>query len=305
MNSDIAVIVVNYGSHALLERNFAGDHGGLTAARVFVVDNFTSESELAALVRLADRHGWTVVPSPTNVGFGAGVNLGVAAAIEYGYEDLLLLNPDLAIDTGTVDALAQQVAQAPLTMVSPRIVTTTGKLWFDGGFLDLSSGRVRTAMSADMTAPFAWLSGACLAISVELWTMAGGFDPAYFLYWEDVDFSQRVTRAGGTLLVRNDLKVIHEVGGTQGPGKSAVYLRYNTANRLIFASKWLPKGTANRWVLHTPRESYRVLTRGGRRTLTRWDLVRAAVTGSARGIKAVRRAHVGASAQPALTEAGG
>ena len=45
----------------------------------------------------------------------------------------------------------------------------------------------------------------------------GGFDDEYFLYWEDVDLSYRCTRAGGALLVRQDLEVLHDVGGTQEP----------------------------------------------------------------------------------------
>ena len=288
MNPSIAVIVVNYGSHDLLARNFAGEHWKSGPAQVFAVDNFTSRSELETLSALAADEGWNVVASPTNVGFGAGVDLGVAAAVEQGYENLLLVNPDVAISQDTVGALFQQVVREPMTMVSPQIVTDTGKLWFDGGFVDLESGRVRTAKGADMAAPFAWLSGACLALSADLWNRSGGFDPAYFLYWEDVDFSQRVVHAGGSLLVRHDLQVVHAVGGTQGEGKSAVYLKYNTRNRLLFATKWLPRQTVRRWIRHTPVESYRVLVRGGRRSLLQWPMVRAAVTGSAQGVREAR-----------------
>jgi GT2 family glycosyltransferase len=42
-----------------------------------------------------------------------------------------------------------------------------------------------------MDAPFSWLTGACLAVSKQVWQATGGFDPDYFLYWEDVDYSQR------------------------------------------------------------------------------------------------------------------
>ena len=64
-------------------------------------------------------------------------------------------------------------------------------------------------------------------------------------------------------MVRNDLVVTHDVGATQGTGKSAVYLRFNSRNRLLFASKWLPKRIQRRWIRQTPAESYRVLVRAG------------------------------------------
>lgn len=301
MNPSIAIIVVNYGSHDLLARNFADAPWLESDAQLFVVDNFTSGAELTSLSELAHNQGWRVVESPTNVGFGAGVDLGVAAAIERGHELLLLINPDVAMTSGVLSALRDQIASDPMVMVSPRIVTPSGKLWFDGGLVDLDSGRVRTAAGADMRAPFAWLSGACLALSSTLWRRAGGFDAEYFLYWEDVDFSQRVVRAGGTLLVRNDLQVVHDVGGTQGVGKSAVYLRFNTRNRLLFAAKWLPRETVRKWIRHTPIESYRVLVRGGRRSLLRWPMVSAAMAGSAQGLRAARSR--GPRPRPALAGA--
>lgn len=295
MNAGIALVVVNYGSHALLAQNFAGANLP-DGATLFVVDNFTTDDELTALTDLAAAEGWVLFSSPTNIGFGAGVNLGVDAAIVQGFQALLLVNPDLAITGEDVQNLHSQVMREPMTMASPQIVTDSGKLWFDGGFVDLESGRVRTAKGADMQAPFAWLTGACLALSSELWSRSGGFDPDYFLYWEDVDFSQRVVRAGGRLLVRHDIQVVHAVGGTQGEGKSAVYLRYNTRNRLLFAAKWLPAATVRRWVRHTPVESYRVLVRGGRRSALQWPMLRAAVTGSAQGIRCARSSRAGSRA---------
>lgn len=301
MNPSLAIIVVNYGSHALLAKNFTGNQWQESDGRLFVVDNFTTESELAALNEIADRNGWTVIPSPTNVGFGAGVNLGVAAAIAAGHHCLLLANPDLAIDQATVSALRDQVIREPMTMVSPQIVTPTGKLWFDGGYVDMGTGRVKTAIGANMKAPFAWLSGACLGLSAELWAKSNGFDPEYFLYWEDLDFSQRVVHAGGTLLVRDDLRVIHDVGGTQGHGKSAVYLHYNTRNRLLFAAKWLPAAVVRRWVRHTPVESYRVMVRGGRRSLFQWPMIRSAIAGSTQGWWACRTTDSRSQQTTALT----
>ena len=48
----------------------------------------------------------------------------------------------------------------------------------------------------EMDAPFGWLTGACLAVSKRVWQATGGFDPDYFLYWEDVDYSQRAKAVG-------------------------------------------------------------------------------------------------------------
>jgi hypothetical protein len=108
MTGGLAVIVVNYGSHELLAQNLAGLAFDEIGARCVVVDNFTSQAEVSSLRALADSHGWEVVASPTNCGFGAGVNLGVARASELG-GDAYLLNPDVQI-TADIRALGAEVS---------------------------------------------------------------------------------------------------------------------------------------------------------------------------------------------------
>jgi glycosyltransferase involved in cell wall biosynthesis len=119
----------------------------------------------------------------------------------------------------------------------------------------------------------------------------GGMADGYFLYWEDVDFSRRAQQVGGRLMVREDLTVKHSEGGTQrDPGQdrrfSDTYYFYNCRNRLVFAARNLPRGAAVRWVLSTPRESWRILMRGGRRQLLQSaSPLRATITGSLAGLR--------------------
>lgn len=111
----------------------------------------------------------------------------------------------------------------------------------------------------------------------------------YFLYWEDVDFSIRATKAGVGLILRDDLCVVHDEGGTQQrPGsraKSSLYYYYNTRNRLLFGVAHAAAGSRRTWLLQTPRQSYRIWLRGGRRQLLEspGGLV-AAIRGTAAGL---------------------
>ena len=297
-----AVVVVNYGSHGLLRANLAGVASSRPDLLVVVVDNFSTSSELTAVQDLCTENAWILVRSPDNVGYGQGNNLGVAAAADRGATRFLLLNPDARIDADSLAALESVVTTNPMTLVAPIIETTDGRVWFDGMFLHLVDGHMRASRKHDPrdSEPVApWLTGACLMISAELWDRVGGFDPDYFLYWEDVDLSWRCAAAGAELLVLSSARAVHDEGGTQAERggervRSNTYYYFNIRNRLLFAARHLDRASRRRWVRFSLSEAYEILKRGGRRQLLRstgpW---RAAARGTIDGMRTMRQPPVG------------
>jgi GT2 family glycosyltransferase len=293
-----AAVVVNYGSSALLATNLAAVSAAAPALDVVVVDNFTTAEELAAVRELCAGQGWTLVPSPTNLGFGAGVNLGARTALAAGAEQLLLLNPDARLDGDALARLQQVVADDPLVRAAPVVGAADGRVWSDGTDLYLDRGGMRATRKRP-TDPEPrvemWLSGACLLLARGLWEAVGGFDDRYFLYWEDVDLSRRVREAGGRLVVVREAEAVHDEGGTQGEGgqraKSATYYRYNIRNRLLFAGQHLDAADRRRWVATALPEAWAVVLRGGRRQLlTSTAPWTAMVRGTVEGLALLRRA---------------
>lgn len=287
---DAAIVVVNFGSHRLLDRNLAGVG---STARVVVVDNFSDAGERVAVTSLARSRGWELVAMAGNPGFGAGVNAGVRHAVAGGARTLLVLNPDAIVDAATVRALAEHVSERPDELVSPRIVDSTGATWFAGSEIVLRTGYLQHLHGGPPGAEVqAWLSAACLAMSATAFDRLDGFDERYFLYWEDVDLSFRAAALGLGLVVRDDLSAVHDEGGTHGrsyepstPAKSALYYRWNARNRLVFAARNLPTRLLVGWLLATPAQSWQILLRGGRRQLVQSPRPLAAITaGSAAGI---------------------
>ena len=292
------MVVVNYGSSALLPRTLAPVSAAVPEAGIVVVDNFSTDGELAALRSLAAAHGWEVVASDENLGFGAGMNAGVARARELGARRFLLLNPDATIDRASVEALAARSAAEPMTLLSPVVRRSDGSPWSLGADVYLKDGRIRSAARRG-TVPgerMPWLSGACLLVSDELWDAVGGFAGEYFLYWEDVDLSVRVARAGGALAVVAEATAVHDEGGTQGTDgshsgsrKSATYYYYNIRNRLLFAARNLPPDTVRAWRRSTVPVAWEVLLQGGRRQfLTSTEAVRAGWRGARDGLRLSR-----------------
>lgn len=288
----LAVVVVNYGSSALLSGNLVPLGAALPEALIVVVDNYTDDRELEAVRVLARRHNWEFVRSATNRGFGAGMNLGVAHAQRVGASTFLLLNPDLVISAEGVKTLERQVQADPLTLVAPSIARPDGSAWFTGADLYLDDGRMRSSRRRDeypSARREAWLSGACLMVSGQLWGRITGFSDDYFLYWEDVDLSYRAGAAGATLTVNAQATAVHAEGGTQGVAatqsgapKSNLYYYYNIRNRMLFAARNLTVGDVRRWQRASVRVAWEVLMQGGR-----WQLLRSPgpLVAAARGIR--------------------
>jgi GT2 family glycosyltransferase len=54
-----------------------------------------------------------------------------------------------------------------------------------------------------------WLSGFCLLVRMSAWQQAGGFDPSFFLYYEDVDLCRRVHEHGSEVVCLTDVAATH------------------------------------------------------------------------------------------------
>lgn len=298
--ASLAVLVVNYGSHDIVESNLTRSLDSRFPGQVVVIDNFSTSRERDAIAAVCARHGWELLTLPTNEGFGGGNNRGADLAITRGATELLLINPDAWSDVGSVRTLQTQVRNDPYLQVAPVVIRPDGSLYTAEVDLHLDHGEMRSARrrppGTDPGQIHTWVSGACFAISTQLWQRVGGFDEEYFLYWEDVDLSRRVVEAGGTVRADPSLRAVHDEGhthrrGTASRAKSPTYYFYNTRNRLLYAAKHLAREDQRRWAQATPKASYRILLQGGRRqfvrpTRTIWPALR----GSWDGLRLLKRA---------------
>ncbi len=62
-------------------------------------------------------------------------------------------------------------------------------------------------------ASYAWITGACMLLSMKAIKSVGMFNPRFFMYWEDADLCVRLRRAGYRFEVAPDA-LVHHVAGT-------------------------------------------------------------------------------------------
>ena len=163
-----------------------------------------------------------------NIGYGAAVNAALADVTE-GWA--VIANPDVSFEPGAVDELLRVAARWPrAATVGPAIKTPEGDLYPSARDLPrLSTGaghavlgwvwpgnpwtlRYRRERETPRERPAGWLSGSCLLVELEAFWSVGGFDPGYFMYFEDVDLAERLSRRGWLHIYAPSAVVVHEGG---------------------------------------------------------------------------------------------
>lgn len=211
----LSVIIVTYNSapdiRACLDSvQRAAAH---VETEVFVVDN-ASPDQTAQIVR-AEYPRVTLMANPANVGFAAANNQGIARA---NGSLLILLNPDTIVPDRALVGIAEFMEANPDCGVSGPILldengTETPDLREPAFFTYLAALTPFQRFLAKRVSArnFSVVSGACLCSRKSITDQLGGLDE-HFFYFEDVEFSLRVKRAGHRVCRIDDVQVTH-LGG--------------------------------------------------------------------------------------------
>ncbi|HWO94209.1 MAG TPA: glycosyltransferase, partial [Dehalococcoidia bacterium] len=93
----------------------------------------------------------------------------------------------------------------------------------------------------DETRDVDWVSGACMVLARRGIESFGAFDPAYFMYIEDVDLCLRAKKAGFRVVYFPAVRVRHTIGGSS---RSATFrmIRARHASMARYYRKHLRRG---------------------------------------------------------------
>jgi len=191
----------------------AGDY---PAARleIVVVDNGSTDGSVAWLAR--EHPGVRVVALPANLGFTGGNAAGVAAATG---DVLVFLNNDMRVEPDTVRRLV--AATAGGACAAARVLS------WDGRAIDFLRGTISfeargfqdfygepAALDRRGAGETFFPNGGAFAVTRDAYARAGGFDEAFFAYYDDVDLGWRLRLAGVELRVEDAAIVYHRHGAT-------------------------------------------------------------------------------------------
>jgi N-acetylglucosaminyl-diphospho-decaprenol L-rhamnosyltransferase len=214
---ELSILIVTYNSANVISQvllSLAMDCADI-AHEVIIVDN-ASRDGTADLVR-QQFPSVKVIRSAQNLGFGQGNNLAAAQASG---QVLLLLNPDAIPERGAIaQALADMRRNPQINIAGGRLLGLDGRdqpsarmfpsllnelLVISGLASRLPKSRFfgrfdRTWANPAESARVDWVPGAFMFIRAEVFRALGGFDPQFFLYYEEVDLCRRAAQCGETV----------------------------------------------------------------------------------------------------------
>lgn len=171
---------------------------------VILVDNGSHDSSPEELSR--DFPEVEMIRNPRNLGFAAGNNVGIRKALGRGTDYLLLLNNDTVVAPNFLCELVRVAESDPsIGMLNPKIYffEPADRIWYAGGVcrpwrvFPIHLGlRKRDDGSYNQTREVSFTTGCALLIKAELVRKIGLLDEAFFLSFEDADWSMRASRAG-------------------------------------------------------------------------------------------------------------
>ena len=246
MNSNkplVSIITVNYNNtdvtECLLKSIKLSDYDNL---ETIIVDNGSLTNSIDALEDLYSNV--KLVKSPKNLGFAGGNNLGLKHAIG---EFVFFVNNDTIFTKDLISCLHSELAyDNNLGVVSPKI------LFYDNpsviqyvGSTNMNSFTVRNRHVGngeedrgqfDKEKATFYAHGAAMMIPRKVIEEVGEMSCEFFLYYEELDWCERIRGAGYSIHVVPAARIYHKESLTAGKS-SVLKTYYMTRSRFLFARR--------------------------------------------------------------------
>lgn len=252
----VSVVVVSFNSAHVLPNALAllKKHNSDIALEIIVVENASSDNSLEVLAQLSIDN---LIVNRENVGFGRACNQGFLQAKG---AFVLLLNPDAYVREGAIRQAIQHMMRYPdcgilgaylvddegIVQPSCRVFPSqwakfrqiTGLGSMRAGFAEpaVEPGAVRATLTTAWSCD--WVPGCFFMIRQSLIHETGGFDPRFFVYFEEVDLCRRAIASGWQVHCAQEI-VVNHTGGESAKSAGSITQSGRQSERLQIESEWL------------------------------------------------------------------
>ncbi|OFY09131.1 MAG: hypothetical protein A2X11_02555 [Bacteroidetes bacterium GWE2_42_24] len=239
-NPLVSIVTVNFNqAEATCELVDSLGHILYSNIEIIVVDN-NSEEESCQIIKKRFPN-ILLINSPINYGFAAGNNLGIMRARG---KYILLLNNDTVVTSGFLAPLIELMEKTDsIGVVSPKILfyhhpdtiqyagfTNISKITSRNrkiGFGEIDKGQYNYSQETS------YAHGAAMLVRAEVVKKVGMMSYAFFLYYEEADWCERIRKAGYQIWFTGKSLVYHKESISTGKD-SKLKLFYMSRNRILY-----------------------------------------------------------------------
>lgn len=242
-NPRVSVVIPVHNAHLYTFtclKSIASD-GDAIPFEVIVVDDHSDDETPRMLSAMS---GLRVVRNEGERGFVYACNLGAQNA--HG-DYLVFLNNDTIVPSGWLKTIIATFAENPdIGLVGVKLLYPTGRLqeaggiiWKDGSAWNYGRGDDPNKPQYNYLREVDYCSGACLAISRQLFLDLGSFSETFApAYLEDADLAFKVRQSGRRVVYQPAVAVIHFEGISSGTHILSGLKQYQLINQTRFAQLW-------------------------------------------------------------------
>ena len=222
----LGVVVLTHGNggpSAELVAQLAAQ--GVTGDAVVLVHN-------GAAVNGCVHDGVHAIHPGRNLGYSAGMNVGITRLLDHDASHVLVLTHDVRLAADTISRLETAAAGAPtFGILAPELYHRPGEPFSYGGVVE-PGGRVRHLKRPAVAGTSGigecdWADGAALLLNRRMLEQIGLFEERFFIYCEDSDLALRGTRWGWRVGTVRDAVAFQAPGKRQRPGAYAYLMTRN------------------------------------------------------------------------------
>ena len=226
MGSRVFVVILNWnGAPDTIECLESLSRQSYRPVSAVVVDNGSQDDSVTRIEGWIHAHAEDVrlIEAGENLGFAAGCNVGIRAALDAGAELIFVLNNDTVLEPDAIEKLVTFLDEHPDFAAVTGQIRYFGRpvIWNCGGYLTWTGSRRylygdQPVESAPQTGwrRITFITGCAALIRASALREHGLFTERFFFGEEDYELSRRWRRAGCRVACTFDAVIHHKVGSS-------------------------------------------------------------------------------------------
>lgn len=258
MSDELIVVTVTYSPGPHLDRFLASlSHATDRPVTVVMADNGSTDG--APEEALARYPNARLVRMGGNLGYGSAINRAVTEYVKDSDNNdfFVVANPDVQWGPRSIDIMLEAAGRWPRagslgplirdpdgsvypsarhqpSLVRGGMHAVVGPFWKSNPW----TAEYRQERQEPSERPVGWLSGSCLLLRRSAFEEISGFDERYFMYMEDVDLGDRLSRAGWQNVYVPSAEVLHAKGHATGKDPARNLAAHHTSTYTFLADRY-------------------------------------------------------------------